>query len=226
MFGLDGEVGGLLGLQNQTAGADGVDDACGNEEDVARLHGDPVDEFCHTVHVLHGLVHGGFEFLTADFPGESVVNAGVGPGGQDDPGLGLAVGAAEEFPGIFSGGVDLHGQADGAVQILDQHADIFTVSQTVCPVLLEKLGKGQIGALHHGDALQRAGGIGVDGMDGGSDPLLRMEAILRGVPQEVTEEPAAQIDAEHPVTLKKDRSLPKLFRHGQILPVCYTFYPL
>ena len=218
MLGLDGKIGGLLGLQHQTAGADGVDDACGNEENITGLYRDPVDEFCHTVHVLHGLVHGIFEFLPADFSGKAIVNASVGPGGQDDPGFGLAVGAAEEFPGIFSGGVDLHGQADGAVQILDQHADIFTFTQAVGLVLLEKLGKGQLGALHHGDALQRAGGIGVDGMDSGCDPLLRMEAILRGIPQEVTEELAAQINTEHPVALKKDRSLPKLFRHRQCPP--------
>ena len=131
MLRLDGEVRGLLDLQKKAARTDGVDDPGPHEKHVAGPDGDAVDEGRHGLRVGLAALHGGGKFLFCDPAVKAEVEAGPGPGGQDQPGLRLAVGAAEAFPGELPGGVGLHGKADGAVQVLHQDADVFPAPQVL-----------------------------------------------------------------------------------------------
>ena len=207
MLRLNGEVRGLLGLQQQTARANGVNHAGGHEEHVARLHRNAVDEGGHALLVVFGGVHRALKFLAADLPGEAEVEAGVGSGGQDQPGLRLAVGAVKQPAGVRAGGMHLHRQADGAVQELDQHAQILALAQALLFVGGEQFAEGHAVLLADGDALQGIGVARIDGAHRRGDPLLRIEAILGGIAHEIVEQFAAQIDAEDPVPAEKDRMI-------------------
>ena len=101
----------------------------------------------------------------------------------------------------------LHGQADGAVQELDQHAQILALAQALLLVGGEQLIKGHAVFLADGDALQWIGVARIDGAHRRGDPLLGIEAVLGGVTHEVVEQLAAQIDAEHPVPAEEYRMI-------------------
>ena len=224
VFGLDGKVRRLLNFQDQTAGADGVDDTGVDKEYITGLDRDPVDEFGHGFLVGLAAFHGIGEFFGGHLTAEAKVDAGIGTGGEDQPGFRLAVGAAEVFSGEFPGGVDLHGKTDGAVQILDQHPQIFSVTQIFLRILGQQFVEGLSVLPAQGDALQRVGVARVQGPDTGADPFLRLAAIFGGIPQKVVKQLAAQVDTKNAAAAEKDRVQPGSVGFGHKNTSCMYGY--
>ncbi|MFD0776217.1 (2Fe-2S)-binding protein, partial [Streptomonospora algeriensis] len=114
----DGEVGGLLDLQDEGAGSQGVRHARGHQDGVAA----PQRELVHPRQQAAGVLalDQVGELGSAYRHGESEVDGGVVVRVEHDPGFGLAVAAGEVAAGEVAVGVQVDGQALAGVQQLGQ----------------------------------------------------------------------------------------------------------
>jgi hypothetical protein len=99
-----GEVGLLLTFEEDDAGADGVDGAGVDEDEVAGFDGELIEQRLQSV-----VVDGGADIFGGDAGAESESDGGAGLGGEDIPTLGLAAGVAGGL-GESVVGMDLHGE--------------------------------------------------------------------------------------------------------------------
>ena len=119
----DREVGRLLGLQHEHARADGVHGAGRHQDPVAAVHLDAVHPLEHPVAVLGVPARGqlvGVDVL-ASSPGSTAASR---VGVEHEPGLGLAVRAAQVAAGELAVRVHVHRQPLAGVEQLDQHPGV------------------------------------------------------------------------------------------------------
>ena len=104
----------------------------------------------------------------------------------------------------------LHRQADRTVKVFDKYAEIVPVPQVFPLMLTQQFVKRFAVLPAQGDALQRVGMAGIDGVYGGTDPLLRLVSVHRLISEKVAEQLPAEIYPEHAVPAEKHRPVPRL----------------
>jgi hypothetical protein len=113
------EVGRLLHLDQQDAGADRVRHPGRAEHGVTGAHLDPVGGGQHLAHVLPG--HPAGQLRRLDIAGEAEVHNRVRLGRDDHPGFGLPVRGRQVTGGEAPVGVHVQRQPLARVEQLDQH---------------------------------------------------------------------------------------------------------
>ena len=180
-----------------------MDETRADEIDVAGLHLDGVDELGEDVALFQAAVGVRFQSGEVDLVLKAEIETGVLAAlCQHQPRLRLAVGAREVLLGEGGGGVHLHGEADGAVQIFDQTV-ISQPAQRLVGAQSEQVVEEDVRPFHHRDAVPFAEIDGIDGFHLARQPLFGEGVVPRVVAHEGTEPLSADVVAEDTVALEE-----------------------